>query len=288
MLAFFKPYFFNIHAARLGALALVAACGLALAACSSTPNQDDQKTWAADKLYQSAKSDISVGNYEAALKSLAILEARFPFGAFAQQAQLDTAYVKYKQNEMPDALVAVDRFMRLYPNHAATDYAMYLKGLINFNENQGFFARVGNQDLSERDMKAARDGFDNFKELVTRFPQSRYAPEARQRMNYLVNNIAAGEVHVARYYFRRGAYVAAANRAKEVVRGYSDAPAIEEALAILWRSYEQLGIPDLASDAQRVLTTNYPKSDYLTAAIIQDDRRWWQQRPVPWPVQLSL
>ncbi len=249
---------------------------LALTACSSTPNQDDQKTWAADKLYQSAKSDTSVGNYDAALKTLAILESRFPFGTYAQQAQLDTAYVKYKQSEMADALVAVDRFMRLYPNHASLDYAMYLKGLINFNENQGFFARVGNQDLSERDMKAARDGFDNFKELVTRFPQSRYAPEARQRMNYLVNNIAAGEVHVARYYFRRGAYVAAANRAKEVVRGYSDAPAIEEALAILWRSYEQLGIPDLAADAQRVLTSNYPKSDYLTAAIIQDDRRWWQ------------
>jgi outer membrane protein assembly factor BamD len=256
--------------------AALTAFALVFSGCSSTPNQDDQKTWSADKLYQSAKSDTSVGNYDAALKTLAILESRFPFGTYAQQAQLDTAFVKYKQSEMADALVAVDRFMRLYPNHASLDYAMYLKGLINFNENQGFFARVGNQDLSERDMKAARDGFDNFKELVTRFPQSRYAPEARQRMNYLVNNIAAGEVHVARYYFRRGAYVAAANRAKEVVRGYSDAPAIEEALAILWRSYEQLGIPDLAADAQRVLTANYPKSDYLTAAIIQDDRRWWQ------------
>jgi outer membrane protein assembly factor BamD len=265
---------FNGSKSALVAIVLVSA--LHLSACSSTASQDDQKTWPADKLYQSAKSDINVGNFDAAIKTLASLEARFPFGAYAQQAQLDTAYVKYKQNELADALVAVDRFMRLYPNHQATDYAMYLKGLINFNENQGFFVRVGNQDLSERDMKAARDGFDNFKELVTRFPQSRYAPDARLRMNYLVNNIAAGEVHVARYYFRRGAYVAAANRAKEVVRGYSDAPAIEEALAILWRSYEQLGIADLAGDAQRVLKTNYPKSDYLTAAIIQDDRRWWQ------------
>jgi outer membrane protein assembly factor BamD len=280
MLARFVPSLFNFRAFSQSAknltFMLLAAGAFALSGCNSTPNQDDQKTWAADKLYQSAKSDVSVGNYDSALKTLAILEARFPFGPFAQQAQLDTAYVKYKQNEMPDALIAVERFMRLYPNHQATDYAIYLKGLINFNENQGFFARVGNQDLSERDMKAARDGFDNFRELVTRFPQSRYAPEARQRMNYLVNNIAAGEVHVARYYFRRGAFVAAANRAKEVVRGYSDAPAIEEALAIIWRSYEQLGIVDLAADAQRVLTTNYPKSDFLTAAIIQDDRRWWQ------------
>ncbi len=262
-------------------MAWFAACAalvsvVSLSGCASTANEGDQKTWPADKLYQSIKSDISVGNFDAAVKGLAVMESRFPFGPYAQQAQLDTAYVKYKQSDMPAALTAVDRFMRLHPNHPAADYAMYLKGLINFNENQGFFARIGNQDLSERDIKAARDSFDNFKELVTRYPQSRYAPEARQRMNYLVNNIAAGEVHVARYYFRRGAYVAAVNRAKEVVKAYSDAPAIEEALAILWRSYEQLGIPDLATDSQRVLQTNYPKSDYLTAGIIQDERRWWQ------------
>ncbi len=230
----------------------------------------------ADKLYQRAKADIAAGNYEDALKALQQIEARFPFGTWAQQAQLDTAYVKYKQQEMADALVAIDRFMRLYPNHEATDYAIYLKGLVNFNENQGLIQRLGGQDLSERDMKAARDSFDIFKDLVTRYPQSRYAADARLRMNYLINSIAAGEVHVARYYFRRGAYVASVNRAREVIRNYSDAPAVEEALYILWRSYSELGVPDLASDTERVLRQNFPKSEFFEKGVRLNDRRWWQ------------
>jgi outer membrane protein assembly factor BamD len=236
-----RPSFMGLRHLMLGVGA-----ALVLSGCSGPSKEDQMKTMPADKLYQLAKQDIDVGNYDSALKLLQQVEARFPFGNWAQQAQLDTAYVKYKQQEMPDALIAIDRFMRLYPNHEAMDYAIYLKGLVNFNENQGLFQRLGGQDLSERDMKSARDAFDVFKELTTRFPQSRYSTEARQRMNYLVNSIAAGEVHVARYYFRRGAYVAAVNRAKEVIRGYSDAPAIEEAMYILWRSYVALGVTDLA------------------------------------------
>jgi outer membrane protein assembly factor BamD len=148
--------------------------------------------------------------------------------------------------------------------------------LVNFNENQGLFQRLGGQDLSERDMKSARDAFDVFKELTTRFPQSRYSAEARQRMNYLVNSIAAGEVHVARYYFRRGAYVAAVNRTKEVIRAYSDAPAIEEAMYIMWRSYLALGVTDLADDAERVMRLNFPKSEFYVTGVNLNDRRWWQ------------
>jgi outer membrane protein assembly factor BamD len=266
---------------RLGSVAASAVLALsvifALPACSTFVDKDEAaKTMPADKLYASAKAEIASGNYEEALKMLTRVEARFPFGSFAQQAQLDTAYVKYKQQEMPDALIAVDRFMRLYPNHAATDYAIYLKGLINFNENQGLFQRVGGQDLAERDMKAARDSYDIFKELTIRYPQSKYSVEARQRMNYLINSIAAGEVHVARYYFRRGAYVAAVNRSKEVVRGYSDAPAIEEALYILWRSYAAMGVNDLADDTERVMRQNFPKSDLYAKGVDLNDRRWWQ------------
>lgn len=181
-----------------------------------------------------------------------------------------------QKTEMAEALIAIDRFMRLYPNNPATDYAIYLKGLINFNENQGLFARFGGQDLSERDLKAARDSFDIFKELVTRFPNSQYASDSRLRMNYLINNIAAGEVHVARYYFRRGAYVAAINRSAEVVRGYSDAPAIEEALYILWRSYRELGVNDLAADSERVLRKNFPQSEFFATGVQTNNRRWWQ------------
>jgi outer membrane protein assembly factor BamD len=266
---------------RLGSVAASAALAVSimftLPACSTFVDKEEAaKTLPADKLYQAAKAEIDSGNYDEALKMLTRVEARFPFGNFAQQAQLDTAYVKYKQQEMPDALIAVDRFMRLYPNHPATDYAIYLKGLINFNENQGLFQRVGGQDLSERDMKAARDSYDIFKELTLRFPQSKYSAEARQRMNYLINSIAAGEVHVARYYFRRGAYVAAVNRSKEVVRGYSDAPAIEEALYILWRSYAAMGVNDLADDTERVLRQNFPKSDFYVKGVDLNDRRWWQ------------
>ncbi len=263
----------SVAASTLMAVTLLAG----LPACSTfTDKEEALKTMPADKLYSSAKLEIEAGNYEEALKSLNKIEARFPFGSWAQQAQLDTAYVKYKQQEMPDALIAVDRFMRLYPNHPATDYAIYLKGLINFNENQGLFQRLGGQDLAERDMKAARDSYDIFKELTLRFPQSKYAADARQRMNYLINSIASGEVHVARYYFRRGAYVAAVNRAKEVVRGYSDAPAIEEALYILWRSYAAMGVNDLADDTERVMRQNFPKSELYVKGVDLNNRRWWQ------------
>jgi outer membrane protein assembly factor BamD len=264
------------HTNRRCAAALGLAVALSLSGCAGTVESDETVNWTPEKLYQSAKSDMNQGSYDAAIKTLNKLESRYPFGKWSQQSQLDQAYAKYKLQEMPEALVAVDRFMRLHPGHESTDYALYLKGLINFNENQGFFAAVGRQDLSERDLKAAKDAYDVFKDLVTRFPQSRYAPESRQRMNYLVNSIAAGEVHVARYYFRRGAFVAASNRAKEVVRGYSDAPAIEEALYIMARSYKELGINDLAADAERVLKQNYPQSAYLSGGTGASGASWWQ------------
>lgn len=219
---------------------------------------------------------MASGNWEAAVRNLERLEARYPFGRWAQQAQLDTAWAHFKANERALSLAAIDRFMKLHPNHPALDYALYLKGLVNFNEQQGLLAKLGGQDLAERDQAALRESFDAFKELVTRFPDSRYASDAEARMLYLVNSMARGQVHIARYYYRRGAYVAAANRAQEVVRHYQQAPAVEEALYVLVRSYEKLGLLDLRDDAERVMRRNFPDSELLTTGWREDDRRWWQ------------
>ncbi|KAA0212722.1 MAG: outer membrane protein assembly factor BamD [Lautropia sp.] len=255
----------------LAALALVS-----LAGCSSTEPPDATLGWTPERLYAEARDELASGNREAAIKLLEKLEARYPFGHWAEQAQLDIAWAHFKDNERALSLAAIDRFMKLHPNHAALDYALYLKGLVNFNEQQGLMARFGGQDLSERDQAALRESFDAFKELVKRFPDSRYAPDAEARMRYLVNSMARGKVHIARYYYSRGAYVAAANRAQEVIRDYQEAPALEEALYLLIRSYEKLGLDDLRADAERVMRRSFPDSQLLRSGLPQDDRRWWQ------------
>jgi outer membrane protein assembly factor BamD len=236
-----------------------------LTGCATT-EKDETIGWAPDRLYSEAKDELNSGNWAASIKLLEKLESRYPFGRWAQQAQLDMAYAQYKENDPAIALTTLDRFVKQHPNHSATDYALYLRGLINFNENQGLFARFGGQDLSERDQKAARESFDNFKELVQRFPDSKYADDARARMRYLVNAIASSELHVARYYFKRGAFVASANRAQAVVRQYQQVPAVEEALYLMMASYEQLGLAELRQDAERVLRSNFPDSRYLGQA----------------------
>ncbi len=247
-----------------------------LAACSTADPPDPTLGWTPERLYAEAKDEMSSGNWEAAIKLLEKLEARYPFGTWAQQAQFDTAYAHYKDGERALALAAIDRFLKLHPNHEMLDYALYLKGVVNFNEQQGLLASLGGQDLSERDHAASRESFDAFKQLVTRFPDSKYAPDAHARMEYLVNSMARGQVHVARYYYLRGAYVAAANRAQEVVRQFGNAPAVEEALYLLVRSYDELEMPELRDDAQRVMLKNFPDSELLTKGLPQDDRRWWQ------------
>ncbi|MEY4864246.1 MAG: outer membrane protein assembly factor BamD precursor, partial [Pseudomonadota bacterium] len=173
------------------------------------------------------------------------------------------------------ALVAIERFIRLNPSSDLLDYAWYLKGLINFNEDQGILAKLGGQDLSERDPRAARESFEAFRIVVTRYPDSRYADDARARMTYLVNALAGSEVHVARHYFTRGAYLAAVNRAQAVVAQYQTSPAAEEALAILVRSYEKLGMETQRQDAERILKANFPKSTLLSRPIGAQQRAWW-------------
>lgn len=256
---------------------LLAAFALALlAGCSSLPSEHDETAgWSANRLYTAAREAQTEGSWETAVKMLEKLEARYPYGRYAQQAQLELAYVYWKSNEPGSALAAADRFIKLHPNHPAVDYAMYLKGLVNFNEDLGLIGHISNQDLTERDPKAAREAFESFKELITRFPDSKYAPDSIKRMNYLVNALASLEVHVARYYIKRGAYIAAANRAQVAVETYPQAPAIEEALYILVLAYEKLEMKELRDDAERVLKHNFPNTRFYADGI-ERKTAWWQ------------
>lgn len=257
--------------ARALALALV----LSVAACSTTDTEefDETRSWSAERIYNEAKGELLAGSYKKAAELYQKLEARYPYGKYAQQSQLELAYAYYKDNEVVLALAEVERFIKLYPDHNNLDYALYLKGLINFNEDLGLFGGLANQDMSERDPKAAVESFEAFRELVERYPESRYAGDAYQRMRYLVNALATNEVRVAAYYMRRKAYVAAVNRAQAVVLNYQQTPAVESALVILVKSYDALGLTDLRDDAQRLLALNYPDSELQVAGR---DRKWWQ------------
>ncbi len=250
--------------------------GVLIGACGLLPDaQDETKGWSAQKIYNEAKDNLNNRNYEQAIKYYQRLEARYPYGRFAQQAQLEIAYAYYKDNEPAQAVSAAERFIKLHPNHPSVDYAYYLKGLANFNDDLGWMGYLGGQDLTERDPKAAADAFQAFKDLVTRFPESRYTPDALARMNYLLNALASHEVHVARYYMRRSAYVAAANRAQFALKTYPQAPANEEGLVILVKAYDALGMSDLRNDAERVLKQNFPNSAYLKGGP-KKGAPWWQ------------
>jgi len=247
----------------------VALFALLLAACSFIDKHDPTAGYSAEKLYREAKDALDGGQYDLAIKRYETLEARFPYGRYSQQGQLEIAYAYYKQNEQASAVAATERFVKLHPNHSNVDYALYLKGLAYFNEDLGLLGKVSRQDRTERDPKSARDSFDAFKELVQRFPESRYTPDARARMKYLVNALASHEVHVARYYMRRGAYVAAANRAQYALKNYPEAPAQEEALLVMIQAYDVLGVPELRNDAERILRKNFPDNPQLKSLLTQ-------------------
>lgn len=264
---------------RLTGLAVAVLAASWMAGCSNTP-KDETAKWSAEKLYSEARDEMSAGNYERAGTLFERLEGRATGTLLSQQAQLERAYVMYRTNERAQALSILERFIKLNPTSPALDYALYLQGLVNFNDNLGILGNLARQDLSERDQQASRDSYQSFKQLVEQFPQSRYAEDAQLRMNYIVNSLAAYEVHVARYYYRRGAYVAAVNRAQQTVQDFQQSPATEEALSIMVRSYDQLGMKDLSEDAKRVLGTNFPNSVYLggrgTTASSAPKKAWWQ------------
>lgn len=223
-----------------------------------------------EELYAEAREEAAAGAYERAITLYERLEGRAAGTLTSQQAQLERAYIHHRAGEKAQALAIVDRFIRLHPTSPALDYAIYLQGIINFNDNLGLFGGIAKQDLSERDQQASRDAYQSFKQLTEQFPNSKYTPDALLRMRYIVNSLASYEVHVARYYFRRGAFVAAVNRAQQTLEDFQQTPAAEEALSIMVRSYDRLGMAQLRDDAERVLRQNFPNSAFLPARTAQN------------------
>ena len=257
--------------------ALITALMLLGGCAGSEGTKDDTDIWSEAKLYSEATDKLNDADFAKCGKYFEKLEARFPFGPYSQQAQINAAYCYWKAQEQAQALVAIDRFIKLHQGSPSLDYAYYLKGLITFNDDLGWLGKFTGQDLSERDPKAAKEAFESFKIVVERFPDSKYEPDALDRMRYIVNSLAEADVIVARFYYQRGAYLAAANRAQLVIRDYDRAPAVEEALYILTKSYEKMGMVQLSNDTARVFKLNFPDSQMMTTGQrVQKERKWWQ------------
>jgi len=253
----------------------VIAFALVLAACGGgdkSLKKDTTRGWSVEKLYAEAKAEAAAGNYRRAITFYERLSSRYPYGKYAQQSQLELAYAYFKDREPASAIATCDRFLKLYPNHPNADYAYFLKGLISFNEDLGIAAKVTDQDMTDRDPQAMRDSFYALQELVTRYPDSRYTPDALKRMQYLVNALASSEVKVADYYLRRKAYVAAVNRAQFAIDNYPQAPALERAFGVLVEAYRAMGLSDLQKDAERLRNLNFPKSAALAESR---SKPWW-------------
>ncbi len=248
--------------------AIAAVC---IAGCAAP--KDETANWTPEKLYSEAKQELDANNFERANGLFEKLEGRATGTLMSQQAQLERAYAMYRAGERTQALSTIERFIKLHPASPAIDYALYLQALINFNDNLGLLGSLARQDLSERDQQASRDSLQAFRRLVEQYPQSRYAPDARARVDYINNALASYEVHVARYYFRRGAYVAAANRAQQTIAEFQTAPATEEALQLMVQSYDALGLADLRDDARRVLERNFPGNQLRAERA---SRPWWK------------
>lgn len=246
-----------------------------LSGCADS-NYDPTKDWSNDKLYSEAKDEMAAGGYDKAIGMFEKLEGRAAGTPLAQQAQLDKAWAQFKTNEPAQAIATLDRFIRLHPASPALDYALYLKGLVNFNDNLGLFSSLAEQDIAERDPKQAKESFEAFRELVTRFPDSKYSPDARLRMAFIRNSLARSDVYVAKYYYQRGAYVAAINRAQNTVQEFRDVPAVEDALILMIQSYDKLGLTQLRDDTRRVLEKTYPESAYIKPQNATTKKSWWK------------
>jgi len=253
--------------------ALITACG------GGAANTDPTANWSAERLYQEAKENLNAGNWNDARTQLNAIEARYPFGVYAQQAMIDLAYVNWRDEEPEQALATIARFDQLYPNHRAADYMLYLKGLVTFTPASAFLSSITGQEPAERDPKGLRRSYDAFNELLERYPESQYANDARARLTWLVNTIAMNEVYIARYYYERSAYLAAVNRAQTVITDFESAPAAEQALYIMVQAYDKLGMTELRDDARRVLLANYPETTLLTQGFASEPG-WWN--PLGW------
>lgn len=245
-----------------------------LHACGLLPEQVDKtKGWSAQKFYSEASSALADGEYTQAIEYYEGLEARYPFGKYAMQSQLDIAYAHYKNGDSESAINAADRFIRLHPRNPYVDYAYYLKGVVNFTRNLSFLSRFLPTDTSQRDPGASLESFNDFSTLVRKYPQSQYADDARKRMFYLRNNLASHEIHAARYYMKKGAWLAAANRANRVVEQFQRTPAVAEALEIMIEAYAKLGLDDLSADAEKVLALNQNSGNLVPPDDKRDEKR---------------
>ena len=224
----------------------------------ASEDTSEYRDWDAETFHKTAKEAVEVQNYQKAIKLYEMLESRYPFGEYAAQTQLDIAYAYYKNNDPEASIAAADRFIKINPRNPSVDYAYYLKGLVNFNRSIGFVERFLPTDSSQRNPSNVKDAYKNFQELIKRFPDSQYTPDAKQRILSLKNNLAMYEVHVARFYLKRKAYIAAANRGGYVVKEFQRTPAIPYALLVMEEAYTKLGMTELASDARRVYQENFP------------------------------
>jgi len=252
---------------------------LAFAACSDRTRLDAAEVLPVDELYAEAHKSMTSGNYDRAVKYYKRLVARFPFGRYTEQAELDMAFSQYKGNAPEEALSTINRFIKQYPTQRHADYAYYLRGLINFNREVGLLERYLEQDTTRRDLGFARQSFQDFGALIERYPTSRYAADARQRMIHLRNGLAQAELNISEYYFRRKAYIAAQSRAKYIIESYQETPQAGEALAIMAESYKRLGEDKLAEDTRRVLELNYPDHPYLKGKWPDDGKGWFDWLP---------
>ena len=253
---------------RLAPVALAAT----LAACGATQAEKDNAT-PVEKLYADAMDDVESSNYDRAIKSLDRIEGKAAGSILAQQAQLELAYLYWKTADKVQALATIDRFIKLHPSSPALDYALYLRGIVNFNDDLGMLSNLIGQNLSERDQGAARESYQSFKQLTEQFPDSKYSADARIRMDFTVNMLAEYEVRVAAFYMKHAAYVAAANRARESVLEFPQTASTAEALYIMAQAYDKLGLTLLRDDAQRVLNKNFPDSTFSDA---KPKQAWWK------------
>ncbi|MBO1254070.1 outer membrane protein assembly factor BamD [Alteromonas sp. 5E99-2] len=218
----------------------------------------------AQQIYEKAKTSMRTGNFSAAAQLLSALDARYPFGPLSNQVQLDLIYSYYKAGDTPQALATIDRFVRLNPNHSDIDYAIYMRGLTNMEVDKNLFQDIVSLDRSDRDPTNSRDAFDDFRSLIQQFPDSKYAADAQKRMLYIKTRLAKYEVAVARFYMRREAFVAAANRGRYIIENYPDTDQIQQALEIMVESYDQLGLDDLKNNAMKTLKYNFPDSSFIS------------------------
>jgi outer membrane protein assembly factor BamD len=246
---------------------------LAVSGCRAHRERDEKKV-TPDILYKKAHKSLESSDYNTAIKSYEQLTARFPFTDEARQARLDLIYAYYRAGEKESATDAAETFIRENPTHPRVDYAWYVKGLVDFERSPNAIERLFRADLTQRPPSTARKAFAAFKTVVEQYPKSEYAHDSLQRMIYLRNRLASYEVHVARYYFKRGAYVAAAQRAKGAIEQYDGAPAIREALEIMINSYDRLNLQPLAADARQVYAANY--SAEVRTSVAQVKKSWWR------------